>query len=119
MLWTKVLSALKGLTYPEIFPIVMFGEIEVLHKSISVLCNSKQHYLLYTTLIWSAQIVTVLLEGICAILNSHIQALKLYIYYYIDVYLKDGILALSWGAQKLNACTMYQLYSIVIFCHRI
>ena len=33
----------------------------------------------------------------CAALNSHIQALKLYIYYYIDtsILLKDAILELS------------------------
>ena len=43
---------------------------------------------------------TALLEGICATLNSHIQALKLYIYYYIDIYLKDAILALSRGVRK-------------------
>ena len=36
--------------------------------------------------------------------NSCIQALKLYIHYYIDIYLKDVILVLSWGAWKLNAC---------------
>ena len=32
-------------------------------------------------------------------------------YYYIDIYLTDVILALSLGAQKLNACKKYQLYS--------
>ena len=32
---------------------------------------------------------TALREGICATLKSHIQALKLYICYYIDIYLKD------------------------------
>ena len=36
---------------------------------------------------------TALVEGICATLNSLLQALKLYIYYYIniDIYLKDAI----------------------------
>ena len=56
-----------------------------------------------------------LLEGICATLNSCIQALNLYIHYCIDIYLKDIILALSWGArklQKLNGCKKYQLNSI-------
>ena len=81
MLWTKVLSALKGLTYPEIFSIVMFGKVEVLHKSISILCSSKQHCLLYTTLICSAKFFSVLV-GICATLNSHIQALKLFLLLY-------------------------------------
>ena len=38
---------------------------------------------------------TALLEGICVTLNLHIQALKLYIYYYIDIYLKDVILTLA------------------------
>ena len=32
---------------------------------------------------------TALREGICATLKLPIQALKLYIYYYIDIYLKD------------------------------
>ena len=41
---------------------------------------------------------TALLEGISATINLCIQALKLYIYYKIDIYLKDVILALSWGA---------------------
>ena len=41
---------------------------------------------------------TALLEGICATLILHIQALILCIYYYIDIYLKDVSLALSWGA---------------------
>ena len=36
--------------------------------------------------------------GICATLNLCIQALKLYIYHYVDIYLKDVILELSWGA---------------------
>ena len=40
---------------------------------------------------------TDLFEGICATLNLRIQALKLYIYNYIDINLKDVILALSWG----------------------
>ena len=34
------------------------------------------------------------LEGICASSNSNIQALKLYISYHIDIYLKDVILVL-------------------------
>ena len=41
---------------------------------------------------------TAMLDGICATFNSHIQALKLYIYHYIDIYLKDVILVLSWEA---------------------
>ena len=48
--------------------------------------------ILYTTLIWSAKIF--------ATLKSHIQALKLYIFYYIDIYLKDVILALSWEQEN-------------------
>ena len=40
------------------------------------------------------------LEGICATLKLHIQALKLYIYHYVAIYLKYVILALSWGARK-------------------
>ena len=56
------------------------------------------------------------MENIWATLNSHIQALKLYIYYYIDIYLKVVILALSWGVRKLNACKNYQLYSKGILC---
>ena len=51
----------------------------------------------------------IFLEGICATLNSHIQAPKQYIYYCIDIYLNNVILALSWGARKLNACKKYQL----------
>ena len=39
-------------------------------------------------------------EGICATLNLHIQAVKLYIYYSIDIHLKDVIFALSWEARK-------------------
>ena len=41
---------------------------------------------------------TALLEGICATLNLFSQALELYMYYYIDIYLKDIIFALSLGA---------------------
>ena len=41
-----------------------------------------------------------MLEGICATLNLRFQALKLYIYYYINIYLKDVILLLPWGARK-------------------
>ena len=37
--------------------------------------------------------LTALLEGICATLNSHIQPLKLYICYFLDIFLKDAILA--------------------------
>ena len=60
-----------------------------------------KYWLLYTALIWSSKFrFTALLEGICATLNLHIQAPKLYIYYYIDIYLKDVILVLSWGAKK-------------------
>ena len=57
---------------------------------------------LYIALVWSANFFyfTALLEGIYANLHSHIQALKLYIYQYKDIYLKHIILALSWGAQK-------------------
>ena len=66
-------------------------------------------------LIWSAKNFAfrfrALLEGFCATLNVCLQGLKLYIHYYIDVYLKDVILALSWGVQNLNACKKYQLYS--------
>ena len=42
-------------------------------------------------LIWNAKFFcfTALLEGICASLNLYIQTLKLYIYYYIDICLKD------------------------------
>ena len=41
-------------------------------------------HLLYTALIWSAIFrFTALLEGICTTLNSHTQALKLYIYHYV------------------------------------
>ena len=39
----------------------------------------------------------------------------IYIHYYIGMYFKDVILALSWGARKsrkLNACIKYQLYSM-------
>ena len=35
-----------------------------------------------------------------ATLNLHVQALKLYIYYYIDIYLKDVIYAPSCDLQK-------------------
>ena len=45
-----------------------------------------------------------LLEGICAALESRIEALKLYIHYYIDIYFKDIILVLLLGAWKLSAC---------------
>ena len=45
--------------------------------------------MLYTALIWSAKNFT------CAALNLRIQALKLYVYYHIDIHLKDAILALS------------------------
>ena len=45
---------------------------------------------------------TARLEGNCVIFNTRIQALKLFIYYYIYIgkYLKDVILALSRGARK-------------------
>ena len=36
-----------------------------------------------------------MLGGICATLNSHILAFKPYFYYYLDIYLKDVILAIS------------------------
>ena len=52
---------------------------------------------------------TALLDGISATLNSGIQALKLYIHYYIDIYLKDVILALSWGEGYL--CYLRFLHS--------
>ena len=67
-------------------------------------------HILYTALIWSAKIslyIPARSEGICATLNSHIQVLKLFIHYYIDIYLKDVILTLSREAQKMrksNAC---------------
>ena len=57
---------------------------------------------------------TALLEGICATSNLCLQALKQYLYYYIDIYLKDITFALYWGARKegkLNACKKIQLYS--------
>ena len=38
--------------------------------------------------------------GMCATLNSCIQALKLYKYYYIDIELEDVMLALSWRARR-------------------
>ena len=58
---------------------------------------------------------TCLLKSICATLNSRIQALKLYSYYYIVIYLEDVILALLWGAQKKqisSSCKKNTLYSI-------
>ena len=57
---------------------------------------------------------TAILKGICVTLNLRIQALILYIYWYIDIYLEYVILALLWGARKwwkLKACKKYQLYS--------
>ena len=51
------------------------------------------------------------MEGICATLNSHIQALvgdtKQ------DIHLKDVILTLSWGEPKLNACKKNTSYTVV------
>ena len=80
-------------------------------------------FLLYTALIWSAKNFA-LQPCWRASLNLCICALKLHIYYYIDNYLKDVILVLSWGAQrygKFNARKKYQLYrvlklAIVNFC---
>ena len=43
-------------------------------------------------------LMTSLPEGICVTLNLCIQALKLYIYYYLDNYLKDVISVLPCGA---------------------
>ena len=42
-----------------------------------------------------------------------IQLLKLYMYYYVDIHLKDVNLALSLGTQNLNACKKYQLYNCI------
>ena len=43
------------------------------------------------------------MKSIWATLKSYIHALKLSFYYYTDIYLKNAILALLWGARKLNA----------------
>ena len=58
--------------------------------------NSFLQPMLYVALIWSAKIFT--LQPCCRVIMLRIQALKQYVYHYIDLYLKDGILALSWGA---------------------
>ena len=58
---------------------------------------------------------TALLADICSTYNSHIQALKLYIYYYIGIHSKNVILALRWGAwkyRKLNACKKNTIYTV-------
>ena len=43
---------------------------------------------------------TALLVGICATINLRIQAVNICIHYYIDMYLNDVMLVLSWGARK-------------------
>ena len=56
------------------------------------------------------------MEGICATNSLRIQALKLYIFYYIDIYLKDVILVLSWVPENSNKNKMpvkYQSSSIL------
>ena len=55
--------------------------------------------LVYSTL-YNSWFSLNMFQGIYANLNLRIQALKLYIYYYIDLYLKDDVLVLLWGAWK-------------------
>ena len=71
------------------------------HTAISLAKNFDPFFqLLYKALIWSAKKFDLQPCCTCATLNLNIQALKLYIYFNINIYLKDAILALSQGAQN-------------------
>ena len=61
----------------------------------------RRFFILYTALIHSAKILLYSPAGeyLCYFGFAH-SALKLFIYYYVDIHLKNVILALSWGARK-------------------
>ena len=73
---------------------------------------------MFTALIWSAKMLA--FQPVQpATLNSCIRALKLYIYRYIDIYLKDNILALTLGARNQRKCNAVKIPVKLYFIDRI